>query len=145
MTDLTVSLPEGKVNVRVAAWCERDDKLLVCRYPDHTVTLPGGRVKFGETTVTALKREIKEELNTTCLTIEYLGIIENLFKQKDAYHEFLFVYKVELAEHDRFQATATEVFSWVECTKVRESLVPQAIFELGTDTTSHVINQESSF
>lgn len=145
MSDLSVALAEGKLNIRVAAWCEVEGKLLVCHYQDQTITLPGGRVKFGESTVEALTREIKEELDTTCVSIDYLGVIENLFEQKVAYHELLFVYVVELAEKNRFKQTQTEEFAWIPLIKIQDQLVPQALVNLKKTPKTHMINKESSF
>ncbi|MGX7327866.1 NUDIX hydrolase [Enterococcus bulliens] len=145
MSDLTVDLTQGKLNIRVAAFCEVDNRVLVCRYPDQTLTLPGGRVKFGESTSEALQREIKEELNTTCVAMEYLGVIENFFSHQTAYHEFLFVYAVQLADHDLFQQTETEEFTWLPLKKVKQQLTPQAILTLKQTLTTHSINKESSF
>lgn len=52
--DLTLDTDSGKLNIRVAAWIESQNSLLVSKYPDGIISLPGGRVKFSETTSEAV-------------------------------------------------------------------------------------------
>ncbi|HPR82048.1 MAG TPA: hypothetical protein PK268_09295, partial [Enterococcus sp.] len=60
MNDLTLDMPEGKLTIRVAAWIEQENQLLVATYPDGTISLPGGRLKFSETTLAGIYRELFE-------------------------------------------------------------------------------------
>ena len=59
----------------VSAAIFRDDKILLVRRARSPAkgfyTLPGGRVEFGESLHTALRREVDEE---TCLNIEIIGL-----------------------------------------------------------------------
>ena len=59
--DLTIDTSTGKLNVRVAAWIEQNNEILISSFPDGNISLPGGRVKFGETSLEAITREIMEE------------------------------------------------------------------------------------
>lgn len=145
MTDLTLPLSDGVVNIRVAAWCQHEENILVCRYQNGTITLPGGRVQFGETTEDALKREINEELNTACQKIEYVGIIENFFSVTGRrYHEFLFVYRVELEDKRAFQNTQTETFSW-ESLAILDHLTPTVLNKMLLAKQRPIVNREESF
>lgn len=51
MKDLTLDIAEGKLNIRVAAWIEHEDQILVFTFPDWSISLVGGRLKFSETTL----------------------------------------------------------------------------------------------
>jgi 8-oxo-dGTP pyrophosphatase MutT (NUDIX family) len=77
--DLTLNTYLGKVNVRVAAWIENKGRILVSQFPDGVVSLPGGRVKFSETTTEAIQREIVEETGEHLEEIELFSVIENFF------------------------------------------------------------------
>ncbi len=46
MKDLTLEIAEGKLNIRVAAWIEYEDQILVSTFPDGSISLVGGRLKF---------------------------------------------------------------------------------------------------
>lgn len=94
--DLTLDTDSGKLNIRVAAWIESQNSLLVSKYVDGIISLPGGRVKFSETTSEAVKREVLEETGENFYDVELFSVIENFFLEKQSkkdFHEFLFVYK----------------------------------------------------
>jgi ADP-ribose pyrophosphatase YjhB (NUDIX family) len=83
-------------NFRVAGVIRKDDKVLLSNFGDF-YTLPGGRVKFGEHTELAIKREILEELHMNVKVTKLLSINENFFDYgEDEYHEVLFVYLCEI-------------------------------------------------
>ena len=63
--------------------------------------LLGGSVELGETSQTAVVREIAEELGATLLEPRLLGVVENVFTYDGAPgHEVVFVYAGRLAEGD---------------------------------------------
>jgi len=72
---LTTSTPPQHPQLAVSAVIFRDDKVLVLRRAKSPgngfYSLPGGRVEFGESLVTALHREVDEE---TGLRIEIAGL-----------------------------------------------------------------------
>lgn len=85
-------------NFRVAAIIKKDNKVLISKFNDY-YTLPGGRVQFGETTETALRRELFEELNIQIKIERLISINENFFNYgNDLYHEVLFTYLCEVSE-----------------------------------------------
>ena len=76
-----------------------DDKrvLLHRRQEDDFWTLAGGRVQMLESSDSALKREIKEELGEVIEINRLLWTVENFFKFKERnYHEIITIYLVNL-------------------------------------------------
>lgn len=53
--DLTLNTDIGKLNIRVAAWIESRNNIPVSKFPSGIISLPGGRVKFSEITIEAIK------------------------------------------------------------------------------------------
>jgi ADP-ribose pyrophosphatase YjhB (NUDIX family) len=61
---------------------------------------PGGGVEFGETSEEALRREIREELDTEIENPKLLGVLENIFTFNGWQgHEIVFVYDAQLIKH----------------------------------------------
>ena len=60
------------------------NKILFCQRKNRSYFfLPGGHVEFSEKAVPALIREIKEELGIALKQPMYIGIIENIYFDKD--------------------------------------------------------------
>jgi len=92
--DLTLNTDIGKLNIRVAAWIESRNNIPVSKFPSGIISLPGGRVKFSETTIEATKREVLEETGKELYEIELFSIIENFFLEKQSKKDFFFCYLV---------------------------------------------------
>lgn len=59
--------------------------------------LPGGHVDYKESSIDALKRELKEEMNVEVKNIEFAGALECSWDRKgQIYHELNLIYKVDL-------------------------------------------------
>ncbi|QVK17974.1 NUDIX domain-containing protein [Mycoplasmatota bacterium] len=85
-------------NFRVASVIKKEDKILLTKDLNYH-TLPGGRVHFGETTETAVKRAVYDALNIHVEISKLLSINENFFDYgEDDYHELLFVYLCEIED-----------------------------------------------
>lgn len=101
--DLTVSLAEGKLNIRVAAWLEQGDQILVSRYPNGLLSLPGGRLKFDESSEAGIRREIFEELHQEITELHLLAVVENFFElEQHNFHELLFIYRGKVAYQEEY-------------------------------------------
>ena len=81
MQDLTVALTGGRLNIRVAAIIRDQDKILVSKWPDGTISLVGGRVAYGETTQAAISREVTEETGLAVKSAQLHAIIEMIAMQ----------------------------------------------------------------
>ncbi|HCN61351.1 MULTISPECIES: NUDIX domain-containing protein [Mammaliicoccus] len=98
--DLSIKSGDGMLNIRVGAIIK--DKHGYCFHYDKKheyYTLIGGRVKYYESSDSAIKREIKEELGIECDDIYFVSTIQNFFEyESTSYHEILFIYHVTLKE-----------------------------------------------
>lgn len=80
--------PQMSVRV-VAAVIERDQRLLVCQRPEHKRhgglwEFPGGKVEPGESDLSAVSRELREELD---LAVLHVGAVE--FSRHDPGSHFI--------------------------------------------------------
>lgn len=96
--DLSVMVGETTFNFRVAGLIEFENKILLHKPNDWDFwNIPGGRVKTGEATIEALKREMKEELDLDIIDMKLVRVAENFFTWNNRNtQELLFVYKVKL-------------------------------------------------
>ena len=73
--DMCVRCDEGVINIRVGAIIIKDNKVLMVKNnKDNYYYSVGGRIKFGETAIQAIKREVKEELGFE-MEVDRLGFI----------------------------------------------------------------------
>lgn len=137
--DITVDIEDYKLNVRVAGIIIHNNKILVHKdiNSDH-YALIGGRVKIGEDSENALKREIQEELGKKVDIIKYISTIENFFDMKNSkYHEILFIYQAEFIEDEdkKIEYTLKNIegkdhlhYEWIDLDKIEQyPLLPKAI------------------
>lgn len=146
--DLSLDTDLGKLNIRVAAWIESQNSLLVSKYSDGIISLPGGRVKFSETTLEAVKREILEETGEEFYDVELFSVIENFFLEKQTkrdFHEFLFVYKGKIREKKEYHGVDkdNQNITWGSL-KVINELKPSVFSELvgfkNINNITHLVN-----
>ena len=78
--DMTVQCEDGLINIRVGAIILKDGKILmVGNHRSDYLYSVGGRIKFGETAVQAIVREVLEETGVK-MEVDRLGFIhENYF------------------------------------------------------------------
>lgn len=78
----------------------KQNRILFCKRKDRSYFfLPGGHVEFGEKAEKALIREIKEELGIVLKQPTYIGIIENIYFDKDEdkkHHEINLIFSVQI-------------------------------------------------
>ncbi|MFV8314790.1 NUDIX domain-containing protein [Aerococcus urinaeequi] len=143
--DLTLNTDIGKLNIRVAAWIESRNNILVSKFPSGIISLPGGRVKFSETTIEAIKREVLEETGEELYEIELFSIIENFFLEKQSnkdFHEFLFVYKGKIKKRKKYSGidNSNQDIIW-ETLDVIKDLRPNILNQLvGYKNQSNIIH-----
>ncbi|WP_207940759.1 hypothetical protein DOK78_001707 [Enterococcus sp. DIV2402] len=141
MNDLTLEMPEGKLTIRVAAWIEQENQLLVATYPDGTISLPGGRLKFSETTLAGIYRELFEETGEQLIDAQLWAIIENFFQQeKQQYHEFLYIYRGTIPTKENYASESEEEFiSWISKDDI-SALKPSCLQKLVSANPSSLIH-----
>ena len=100
MEDISIKVGNHILNYRVSAIFRNGDKILL-HHDLNSIhyTLPGGRVKEGETTVEAIKREVTEEMGQNIKIIKPVSFMENLFTMDGKkYHEILLTYEIEFLD-----------------------------------------------
>lgn len=100
MEDISIQVGQRLFNFRVSAIFRYNDKILLHHgiNKDH-YTLPGGRVKEGESTISAIQREIKEEMGLETEYVRPFSFIENFFKMDGKlYHELLFTHELKFKD-----------------------------------------------
>jgi len=94
--DLTIPVGDTVLNIRVALLIKNDQGYIFEKYNDEFCFVVGGRVKVGESSEEALKREVFEELGISFSNFTLKSIIENfyLYNERTVY-EICFVYQTE--------------------------------------------------
>lgn len=156
--DLTINLEDSVLNLRSSAIILKDDKILLSK--DHTyniVFLPGGRIRAKEDSLTAIKRELMEELNYEANINKLLFINENFFEfNNKAWQEICFFYLINITKTDLvFENDILEIiendrlysYYWVPLTELhKEPLNPQFLKEKLLNLpefTEHIIYKEN--
>ncbi len=72
--------------------------------------LLGGGVEFGETSLEALHREFKEELNVELTNCRLLDVYENIFTfNNKPGHEIIFIYQADFVDLNNYQITEFQI------------------------------------
>jgi 8-oxo-dGTP pyrophosphatase MutT (NUDIX family) len=95
-TNIAWSSPENSFKLRAAAFVRDADHLLICAVEDlDGWFLPGGKVQFGESSATALARELTEEFGVECAVGQPALIAESVRGEGQTVHqEVCFYYEV---------------------------------------------------
>jgi 8-oxo-dGTP pyrophosphatase MutT (NUDIX family) len=97
--DLTIPLENITLNIRVAVLIRNRGGYILEESKNGYCFPVGGRVKAGETSKEAAKREVFEELGVTVESLKLRGIVESFFgRDGDRVQEICFVYTVSDAE-----------------------------------------------
>ncbi|MGG0240137.1 NUDIX hydrolase [Bacillus rhizoplanae] len=96
--DIVFTEDGKRFNYRVAAVCIENGKVLLHRGKgDNFWCLPGGRVQMLESSESALKRELKEELEVDANVKRLMWIVEKFFTyDHHEFHEIGFYYETHL-------------------------------------------------
>ena len=80
MEDVSVLIDNYKFNFRVCCLIENKNRYLLEKSTEcDFLNLPGGRVHAGESTLDAMKRELKEELHLENVEPKLLKVTEQFF------------------------------------------------------------------
>lgn len=111
--DISLDIGDNLFNFRVGAIIKNKNKILVHHEKSKKhVTLIGGRIKSGEDSITALKREILEEIGADTEYVKSSSYVENFFEVKGKkYHEILIVHEMKFCDESMYQK---EVFKSIE-------------------------------
>lgn len=99
-TDISFLIENIKFNFRVSCVIvsPMDKKILLHKKKgDSFWNLPGGRTAIGESSMEAVKREIREEIGCECELKQLVTVSENFFTLNGIkYHELLMIFSGEL-------------------------------------------------
>jgi 8-oxo-dGTP pyrophosphatase MutT (NUDIX family) len=119
-------------NYRVAAVIRRGDKILVQEHKEVSYySLLGGRCEMGEDSVSAVKREIKEETGLDISVDKTLAVIENFFVNSynnKTYHEMFIAFDASFDDKSIYDLE--EVNNAEEGLKDKVKFVWKSIYEL---------------
>lgn len=94
--DLTIPIGDTVLNIRVALIIKTNEGIIFEKNKSGYYFLVGGRIKAGESSEVALKREVFEELGIVINNFTLKSMIENFFVLNNkTIHEICFVYQTE--------------------------------------------------
>ncbi len=149
--DLRFLVDGMKLNVRSGIIIIKDNKILLHKNDNKdNYCLPGGGVKFLESSEEAVIREIKEETNLDIKVDEFVTTIESLF-EKDGikFHEIYFIYKGSFIKDIDTNKIIKNVegkpikYGFVDLDKIEDYyILPVIIKDIIKNKKSHIINRE---
>ncbi len=154
MENISVTIDDGNFVYRVGAIIINNNQLLMVRNDksSHYYSV-GGRVRIGESSIEALKREIIEEIGHE-LKIGDLAVIQESFYEfgcdKERFHEICFFYKVDYDENKPLRSAGfteergVEYFKWLDIDKLDEYEIYPEFFKtnlLNEHGIKHFVNK----
>lgn len=105
-----------KPRIRPVALClfQHEGRILVAKGRDRSNGAEfyrplGGGIRFGETGVQALERELAEELGEAIADLRYLGTLESVFRYRDkARHEILLIHDASFVDPATYEREIVE-------------------------------------
>ncbi|MBY0597538.1 NUDIX hydrolase [Bacillus bingmayongensis] len=147
--DLTFKLEKTCFNYRVGAICKHNNKMLMIQNEGEDFWyIPGGRVQMLESSESAVKRELREELGVDVDVVRLLWTAENFFTyDSHQFHEISFYYEVNLLEQPAKGENSfileedgrRYVFQWVPVERISEyNLKPDFLKDKVKDLPIHI-------
>lgn len=92
--DVSLMIKDFKFNYRVATVIRNGDKVLLHKNKNEDFyAIPGGRIKIGEDSISAIKREVFEEIGVNINVDKMIGLVENFFEYDGKkHHEVMIVF-----------------------------------------------------
>lgn len=121
--NIKIDSDKVKFKLRVGGLIIIDNKILTVQIMDNGFyCLPGGHILLGENSITAIKREIKEEANLEVDVIGLKSIIENTFYRAngDMVHEIQLIYGLKITDEKYSNENWTVVEKDDDCDKKLE-------------------------
>ena len=151
--DISIMIGQMRFNFRVAIILYNGDDILLQKNKntDYWI-LTGGRVKCGEDTMTAVKRETFEEVGIKIENPKLITVIENFYEYSDfKNHELLFIYKSEVKDKDLLSKQDFKVldndkitFHWFNKKEINSLVLkPKLMYQIfnnDLDNLTHFIN-----
>ncbi len=148
--DLDIVLDNDKRFIsRCAAVIYNEDKTKVLMFSfKNYYMLPGGRIEFNETSLDAIKREIKEETGYD-LNYTFLGVQENfLSKDNKDIMQYVFLYEATYnGDTSSFVSKDNEsqTFTFIDLNKIDEyNIVPHSNIDIIKNHKVHTVERENN-
>lgn len=148
--DLDIVLDNDKRFIaRCAAVIYNEDKTKVLMFSfKNYYMLPGGRIEFNETSLDAIKREIKEETSYD-LKFTFLGVQENfLSKDNKNIMQYVFLYEATYnGDTSSFVSKDNEsqTFTFIDLNKLDEyNIVPRSNIDIIKKNKFHTVERDNN-
>ena len=141
--------PHAKFDFRAAVLLVHDNQVLVTVQPTSGVAIvPGGAVKFGETSGVAAKRELYEELRLQVDEPPLVGVLESFWQQPDrTYQQLVMVHRLVLSQGQIDELVWQEGLQgqWLPKSEVAKHLQPRALAQFlePSATLLHLVDRHS--
>jgi ADP-ribose pyrophosphatase YjhB (NUDIX family) len=145
LSNFNMGMLIGQIRVLALLILKKDNKVLVCPGFDKTnnadfFRLIGGGIDFGENSLEALKREVKEELDVELINFKLVKVLENIFTYDgNKGHEISFVYEADFKDASNYEKQAFPILDskkglvavWVELSQENiEKIKPEGVANL---------------
>lgn len=140
--DLTINLENTILNIRVAVILKTRNGFVLGKGENKKYYhFPGGRIKLGENSLQAAKREILEEAGIELENLEFVCVIENFWTEPNhKVQELCFVYETKIA-NEIFPNIELKEFTKEEIANmdIRPEILKKIVLEDRLSNVTHYI------